>query len=58
MSDEIIEDGGQKDDLIACPECGGGMMEDVGDPSMVQCEKCGYRMTRDEANEATIGGEE
>lgn len=47
-----------KQDLLACPECGGGMAEDEGDPSMIKCEKCGYRMTADEANESTVGGEE
>lgn len=52
------EESSPKNDLIACPECGGAMAEDEGDPTMVKCEKCGYRMTADEADEATIGEEE
>ncbi|MES2059550.1 MAG: hypothetical protein V4438_00810 [Patescibacteria group bacterium] len=42
----------------ACPECGGNMVEDDGDESMVKCEKCDYRMPAEDAGESVSAPDE
>lgn len=42
--------------LNRCPECGGEMKESSNDPLMLECEKCGYKISIDEAKD--LDGEE
>jgi DNA-directed RNA polymerase subunit M/transcription elongation factor TFIIS len=39
----------EENDLIACPECGGNMIEDASDPELLRCENCGQTMSLEEA---------
>ena len=57
--DEETSEGKAKSAPNTCPECAGGMAEDNGDATMVQCEKCGYRTSAtDISEEDAVGGEE
>lgn len=39
------------DDLTVCSECGGHMLEDAADPTLLRCENCGQTITTDEGRD-------
>ncbi|HEY4512611.1 MAG TPA: hypothetical protein VJH63_03035 [Candidatus Paceibacterota bacterium] len=47
-----------KEDLVACPECGGNMLESIDNGNELECEKCGFVMSIDDAKDLDSGVEE